>query len=58
MKRIKDDHINESIKDIGSVLSPLSNFITADIEKIKKILSKRNAKRLATFFTTLIAEIP
>lgn len=58
MKRIKDDHINESIKDIGSVLSPLSSFITADIEKIKKILSKRNAKRLATFFTTLIAEIP
>jgi len=58
MKRIENDHVNEDIEKLGSVLSPLATFITADIKQLKKILSTRNAKRISKFFTVLTQELP
>ena len=62
MKRIKDDHINESVKYISDILTPLSKFADPNeknsIKNLRKALSKRNARKIGAFFSELIETLP
>lgn len=57
----KDKEIPESIKYIGDILKPITDLANPEnkfsVFKLMRVLSDKNAKRIAGFFKTLVTEI-
>jgi ERCC4-type nuclease len=64
MDRIKRDKIDESIKHLSDLLKPIATMADTSSNKkgtlrqILKGFSKKNAERIANFYTTIIKELP
>ena len=62
MKRIREDHVDESVKYIGEILKPMAEFADPKSKfsywKLRRVLSNRNARQISSFFKTLMEGLP